>query len=127
MAAYRQLALQETLLGANGYEYTLVIFCERFAERIMKVDTSTIKIGSDGIMFSDMLGPVRVTDTIGDGLDKIEFQFKKGQAYGYRYSKSKITYFRAVYSNDMLKQDRLNFKNEWEQPFNALYELFKWS
>jgi hypothetical protein len=101
-------------------------FCERFAERIMKVDTSTFQVGSEGIMFSDMLGPVRVTDTIADGLDEIEFQFKEGQAYGYRDSKSKITYFRTVYSNDMLKRERLDFKNEWEQPLEELYELFKW-
>ena len=48
-------------------------FCERYAERIMNVESPTFQIGSEGIMFSDMLGPVRVTDTIADGLDKIEF------------------------------------------------------
>lgn len=101
-------------------------FCERFAERIMKVDTPTFQTGSEGIMFSNMLGPVRVTDTIADGINEIEFQFKEGQAYGYRDSKSKVTYFRTVYSNDMLKRDRLDFKNEWEQPLDELYELFKW-
>jgi hypothetical protein len=101
-------------------------FCERYAERIMNVESPTFQIGSEGIMFSDMLGPVRVTDTIADGLDEIEFQFKEGQAYGYRDSKSKITYFRTVYSNDMLKRDRLDFKKEWEQPLEELYELFKW-
>ena len=101
-------------------------FCERFAERIMKVDTPTFQTGSQGIMYSDMLGPVRVTDTIADGIDEIEFQFKEGQAYGYRDSKSKITYFRTVYSNNMLKRDRLEFKKEWEQPLDELYELFKW-
>lgn len=101
-------------------------FCERFAERIMKVDTPTFQMGSDGIMFSDMLGPVRVTDTIADGLEEIEFQFKEGQAYGYRDSKSKITYLKTLYSNDMLKRDRLDFKNEWEQPLAELYELFRW-
>lgn len=101
-------------------------FCERFAERIMNVDRPSFQVGSNGIMFSDMLGPVRVTDTIADNVDEIEFQFKEGQAYGYRDSKSKITYFRTVYSNDMLKRDRLDFKNEWQQPLDELYELFKW-
>ena len=101
-------------------------FCKRYAERIMKVDTPTFQTGSKGIMFSDILGPVRITDTIAEGLDEIEFQFKEGQAYGYRDSNSKITYLRTVYSNDMLKHDRLEFKNEWEQPLEELYELFSW-
>ena len=101
-------------------------FCERYAERITKDDTPNFQLGSEGIMFSDLMGPVRVTDTIADGIDEIEFQFKEGQAYGYRDSRSKITYFRTVYSNDMLKRDRLDFKNEWEQPLEELYELFKW-
>ncbi|MFO8002204.1 MAG: hypothetical protein R6U46_13245 [Marinilabilia sp.] len=101
-------------------------FCERYAERIMKVDTPTFQIGSEGIMFSDLLGPVRVTDTIAEGLDEIEFQFKEGQAYGYRDRNSKITYLRTVYSNDMLKHDRLDYKNEWKQALDELYELFKW-
>ncbi|MBX2963727.1 MAG: hypothetical protein KF687_14545 [Cyclobacteriaceae bacterium] len=100
-------------------------FCERYAERIMKVETPTFQIGSEGLMFADMLGPVRVTDNISEEIDEIEFQFKEGQAYGYRDSKSKIGYFRTVYSNDMLKGDRLKFKNEWEVPLNQLYELFK--
>ena len=101
-------------------------FCERFAERILENETPTFQIGSEGIMFSDMLGPVRVTDTIAEGVDEIEFQFKEGQAYGYRDINSKITYFRTTYSNDMLKRDRLEFKKEWEQPLEELYELFKW-
>lgn len=100
-------------------------FCERFAERILNADTPTYKIGSEGIMFSDMLGPVRVTDTLSENVDEIEFQFKEGQAYGYRDSKNKIIYFRTVYSNDMLKRDRLDFKNEWEQSLDELYKLFK--
>lgn len=100
-------------------------FCERYAERIMKVDVPTFQIGSEGFMFSDMLGPVRITDTISEGVDEIEFQFKEGQCYGYRDSKSKICYFKTVYSNDMLKHDRLDFKKEWEEPLNQLYELFK--
>lgn len=102
-------------------------FCERFAERIMQVETPTFQLGSEGLMFSDLLGPVRVTDTIADGIEEIEFQFKEGQAYGYRDSRNKITYFRTVFSNDMLKRDRLNFKNEWEQPLEELYQLFKWA
>jgi hypothetical protein len=101
-------------------------FCERYAERITNADTLTHQSGSEGIMFFDMLGPVRVTDTIADGIDEIKFQFKEGQAYGYRDSNSKINYFRTVYSNDMLKRDRLDFKNEWKQPIDELYELFKW-
>jgi hypothetical protein len=101
-------------------------FCERYAERILNAETPTFQTGSEGIMFSDMLGPVRVTDTIADGLDEIEFQFKEGQAYGYRDSKSKITYFRTVYSNDMLKNDRLDFQNEWKQPLDEIYKLFEW-
>lgn len=102
-------------------------FCERFAERIMKVAPPTFQIGCEGLMFSDMLGPVRITGTIADGIDEIEFQFKEGQCYGYRDSKSKICYFRTVYSNDMLKRDRLEFRKEWEEPLDQLYELFKWS
>lgn len=101
-------------------------FCERFAERIMKNNTPTFQVGSEGIMFSDILGPVRVTDNIAKGVDEIEFQFKEGQAYGYRDSNSKITYLKTTYSNDMLKRDRLDFKKEWEQPLEELYELFKW-
>lgn len=101
-------------------------FCERFAERIMNVDTSTFQVGSEGIMLSDMLGPVRITDTIAEGIEEIEFQFKEGQAYGYRDSKNKITYFKTVYSNGMLKRDRLDFQNEWKQPLDELYKLFKW-
>lgn len=100
-------------------------FCERYAERILNVETPTFQIGSEGLMFSDMLGPVRITDTISEGVDEIEFQFKEGQCYGYRDSKSKICYFKTVYSNDMLKRDRLDFKKEWEEPLSQLHELFK--
>lgn len=101
-------------------------FCERYAERIMKAENPTFQTGAEGIMFSDMLGPVRVTETLPNGIEEIEFQFKEGQAYGYRDNKSRITYFRTVYSNDMLKRDRLEFKNGWKQPLDELYELFKW-
>ncbi|MBZ4189324.1 hypothetical protein [Niabella beijingensis] len=100
-------------------------FCERFAQRILNAEKPAFQAGSEGIMFSDMLGPVRVTDKISDEVDKIEFQFKEGQAYGYRDTASKITYFKTVYSNDMLKRDRLDFKNEWEQPLEELYKLFR--
>ncbi|GAB3427967.1 hypothetical protein [Niabella aquatica] len=101
-------------------------FCERFAERILNSEKATFQVGSEAIMYSDILGPVRVTDTVADNLEEIEFQFKEGQAYCYRDNKNKITYFRTVYSNDMLKRERLDFKNEWEQPLAELYELFKW-
>jgi hypothetical protein len=101
-------------------------FCERFAERIMKSENPTFQLGSEGIMFTDILGPVRITNSIVDSLDEIEFQFREGQAFGYRDSKNKITYLRTVYSNDMLKKDRLKFKNEWTQPLEELYELFAW-
>ncbi|MEJ4087757.1 hypothetical protein [Galbibacter orientalis] len=92
----------------------------------MNVDTSTFHVGSEGIKFSDMLGSLRITDTIAEGIEEIEFQFKEAQAYGYRDSKSKIIYFRTVYSNDMLKRDQLDFLNEWQQPLDELYKLFKW-
>lgn len=101
-------------------------FCERFAQRIMIAEKPTFQAGVEGIMFTDMVGPVRVTDKIADGVDEIEFQFKEGQAYGYRDSESRICYFKTVYSNDMLKNDRLDFKNEWKQHLEELYELFRW-
>lgn len=102
-------------------------FCERYAEGIMKAESPTFQIGSEGIMFSDMLGPVRVTDTIAEGIEEIEFQFKEGQAYGYRDSRRKIVYFKTVYSNDMLKGDRIDFRDDWKEALNQLHELFKWS
>lgn len=102
-------------------------FCERYAERIIKAETPTFQIGSEGIMFSDILGPVRITDTIAEGIDEIEFQFKDGQAYGYRDNRSKIVYFKTVYSNDMLKGDRIDFREDWKEALNQLHELFKWN
>lgn len=48
-------------------------FCERFAERIINIDKPTFQLGSNGIMLSDMLGPVRVTKTLADGIEEIEF------------------------------------------------------
>jgi hypothetical protein len=101
--------------------------CERFAERIIKSETPTFQIGSEGIMFSDLLGPVRVTDNIAEGVDKIEFQFIDGQAFGYRDRNSKIVYFRTVYSNDMLKGERADFRDEWNLTLEELYDLFKWN
>jgi hypothetical protein len=100
--------------------------CERFAERILKSESPTFQLGSEGIMFSDLLGPVRVIDEIDKGLEEIEFQFKDGQAFGYRDSNSKIVYFRTVYSNDMLKRDRAEFRDEWKVTIDQLQELFKW-
>lgn len=102
-------------------------YCERFAERIMKSETKTFEVGSEGIMFSDKQGPVRITDTIADGVEEIEFQFKDGQAYGYRDYNSKIVYLKTVYSNDMLKGERLIFKEDWQDTLDQLQELFKWS
>jgi len=92
----------------------------------MKVEAPTFQIGAEGIMFSDMLGPLRVTDTISEGVDEIEFQFNEGQCFGYRDSKSKIVYFKTVYSNDMLKGDRLVFRDEWKDSISQVHELFKW-
>lgn len=69
-------------------------FCERYAERIMKAASPKFEVGLEGIMFSDIMGLVRHTDTIASGFDEIEFQFKDGQAYGYRDSNSKIVYFK---------------------------------
>jgi len=89
-------------------------------------DTPTFQTGSEGIMFSDILGAVRAAKTIAEDIEEIEFQFKEGQAYGYRDNRNKILYFRTVYSNDMLKGDRLDFKNEWEQQLDELYEQFRW-
>ncbi|HMX00909.1 MAG TPA: hypothetical protein PKL56_18425 [Cyclobacteriaceae bacterium] len=117
-----------SIINSVGWDKWVKIFsahfCERYAKRIMKVETPTFQIGIEGLMFSDMLGPVRITDTISEGVEEIEFQFKEGQCYGYRDSKSKICYFKTVYSNDMLKRDRLDFKNEWQEPLNQLYQLF---
>jgi hypothetical protein len=101
-------------------------FCERYAERILKSEIPTFQIGSEGIMFSDIMGPVRITDTIAEGIDEIEFQFKEGQAYGYRDSTSKIVYFKTVYSNEMLKGDRIDFREDWKEVLNQLHQLFKW-
>jgi hypothetical protein len=102
-------------------------FCERYAERIMKAEKPTFQIGAEGIMFSDILGPIRIVDTIAEGIEEVEFQFKEGQAYGYRDTNSKIVYFKTVYSNDMLKGDRIDFREDWREVLTQLQELFKWS
>lgn len=87
----------------------------------MKAEKPTFPKDSEGIMFSDILDPVRVTGTIAEGIDEIEFQFKEGQAYGYRDTRSKIVYFK----NDMLKGDRIDFREDWKDVLNQLQELFK--
>jgi len=121
--------ISEGAVNVNHWQKWLCIytahFCERFAERIMKADSPTFKVGSDGIMLSDTTGVARVTQTLPDGIDEIEFQFKDGQSYGYRDSRNKVTYFRTVYSNDMLKGERLQFREEWREPVEVLNELFK--
>ncbi|CAN5439579.1 hypothetical protein BH09BAC3_BH09BAC3_36090 [soil metagenome] len=92
----------------------------------MKVKKSTFEIASKGFMFADTAGVARATYRISEGVDKIEFQFKDGQSFGYRDSNSKITYFKTVYSNDMLRGDRLDFREKWEEikkPIFGLIEL----
>lgn len=101
-------------------------YCERYAERILKASVPTFATGSAGIMFSDAAGVVRVTDAVAEGVDEIVFQFNEGQAYGYRDSKGKTVYYRTVYSNDMLRSDRLEFREEWKQSIKELNDLFKW-
>ncbi len=92
----------------------------------MKDSEPTFANGSVGIMFSDTTGVARVAETVAQGVDEIVFQFNEGQAYGYRDSNSKIVYYRTVYSNDMLRADRLEFRGEWKQSIKELNDLFKW-
>jgi hypothetical protein len=115
----RNLELEQWVRIYTGH------FCERYARRIMKVESPTFKIGSEGVMFSDLLGPARVTAIISEDVEEIEFQFNKGQCYGYRDHKSKIVFYKTVYSNDMLTGDRLSFKEEWKDSISQLHELFK--
>lgn len=99
--------------------------CERYAERIMKAPHVTFKTGSEGIMFSDMNGIAKIgREQLHANVDEITFQFKEGQSYGYRDRKNKITLFRTIYSNDMLKGERLDLKAEWETSTQDLKELF---
>ena len=102
-------------------------FCERYAERIMKVDAPTFQIGAEAIMFSDIAGVAQVKDTISEGLDEIEFQFKNGLSIGYRDRKNKVTLLRTVISNDMLKGDQQEFRKEWELAVDFLnsYQWFR--
>ncbi len=115
---------------STGWQKWVIIytghFCERYAQRILKHETPTFQIGSEGIMFNDLVGVVRVTESIAEGIDEIELQFKEGQAYGYRDSKNRITLLKTVYSNDMLKGDRVEFREDWKETIEQLHELFKW-
>lgn len=97
-------------------------FCERYAERILKIKNPTFQIGCEAIMFGDLLGVVRTADTLMDGIAQIAVQFPNGQAYGYQDTINKITYLRTIYSHDMLKKERLEFKNEMEPTLIELFE-----
>jgi hypothetical protein len=101
-------------------------FCERYTERIMGCEKPTFQIGSEELMFTDLVGPVRVTEKMADGLEEIELQFKEGQAYGYRDAGSRINLFKTVYSNDMLKGDRKLFQEDWKEVVDQLQKSFKW-
>lgn len=101
-------------------------YCERYAERIMKVSPADFKSGADGIMYADSFGPVRFTDTLMEGVHEIEFKFQDGMAFGYRDTINKITYYKTVYSTDMLKRDRLQYHEDWKEPLSRIAELFKW-
>lgn len=81
--------------------------------------------GVDGIMYADSAGVMRITDTHADGVEEIEHQFNEGQAFGYRDSKSKIINYRTVYSNDMLRGDRKEFRDDWRESLEQLKEWFK--
>ncbi len=102
-------------------------YCERYAERIMKVGVPTFQTGVEGIMFSDNFGPARITGKNSEGMEELEFQFADGQSYGYRDVKNKITYYRTVYSNDMLKRDRLTYHDDTKESIEQLQDFFKWS
>lgn len=97
-------------------------FCERFAERILKVENPTFKTGSEALMFNELLGIIRVVEKFDNGLEKIEIQYQKGQAYGIYDPKNKITFLNTIYSDDMLKHNRLEFKMDYEP---ALIQLFE--
>jgi len=101
--------------------------CERYAERILNAENPTFQTGSEGIMFADLAGPVRVTDMIADGVEEIEFQFKGGQAYGYRDGNSNIVYLKTFYSDNMLKGERGRFRDDWKDTLQQLHDYFGWS
>jgi hypothetical protein len=100
-------------------------YCERYAERIARSNNPTFKAGCDAIMFDDNGGVMRVKDSEYEGIEDIEYQFKDGQAYGFRDNKNKLTLFRTVYSNDMLTSDRLDFMEESKESIAQLYDLVK--
>lgn len=93
----------------------------------MKEAQPTFQTSVKGIMFSDNFGPGKITSRDSEGVEEIEFQFAEGQSYGYRDTKNKITYFRTVYSNDMLKRDRLIFHEDSKESIEQLKSFFKWS
>lgn len=97
-------------------------FCERYAERILKIEKPTFQIGCEAIMFNDLLGAVRVVNTLPNGIEHIAIQYPKGQAYGFYDPINKITYLRTIYSDDMLKKERLEFKDEMEPTIIELFE-----
>lgn len=101
-------------------------FCERYAERIMKQDLANFSTGCEGIMYADIGGIVRVLETDANGVEEIEFQFHEGQAYGYRDRSNKIVLYRTVYSNNMLRGDRNEFRNEWKASVAEIKEWFRW-
>jgi hypothetical protein len=100
-------------------------YCQRYAERIMQVPAPTFNTGAEAIMFSNIGGVARITDTISEGVDEIELQSKEGQSFGYRDTNSKIIYYKTVYSNDMLKGDRRAFMEKWKDSIGQVNELFK--
>jgi hypothetical protein len=100
--------------------------CERYAERIIKLEQPSFLLGSNGIMFSDVAGVARVTKREKEGIEEVEYQFADGQFYGYRDPINKIVLFKNVYSNDMLKGARLIFNEEWKETVEQLNELFRW-
>lgn len=129
------LMLMDVANGGNPYGFFLkptwekwvqvlpYHYCIRYAERIMNVDP-TFENGVDGIMYADNAGVASVTDRMAEHVDEIEFQFKDGQSYGWRDNSKKITYFKTVYSNDMLKGDRKEFQDQWKETLDQVSKLF---
>lgn len=98
--------------------------CKRYAQRITGMTDPDFLSGVEAIMYSDMLGPVRITDYLSAGIEEIEFQFREGQTFGWRDSINHLTYFRTFYSQDMLKGDRKAFQEEWKDDLANIYKLF---
>jgi hypothetical protein len=90
----------------------------------MNASSPTFLTGAEGIMYEDSFGQVRFTDTLAEGVPEIEIQFQNAMAFGYLDTKSKISYFKTVYSNDMLKKDGLQFYEEWKEPLSQMEEIF---